>query len=107
MPSRISGACNACRAKKQKVSDRFPPPYYRLTFHSAVEIDQAAPSVELPTKHAPGQRKGNGKRFPSSIPKLQYANSNVQGTSEGIHRRIGASPKRDRESPASIASSRN
>src|SRR5271155_6287652 len=107
MPSRISGACNACRAKKQKVSGTFPPPYYRLTFHSAVEIDQAALSVELPTKYAPGQHKGNGKHFPSSMPKLQYADSNVQGTCEGIHRRIGASPKRDRKSPASIASSRS
>jgi hypothetical protein len=63
-----------CRAKKQKVSELFPSLYYRLTLHSAVEIGQAALSVEQPTKHVPGQSKGNGKCFPSSMPKLQYAN---------------------------------
>jgi len=52
MPSRISGACNACRAKKQKVKDPL----------RCIDLD--ARSVELQISSALGLRKGNGKYSP-------------------------------------------
>jgi hypothetical protein len=71
----------------------FSPLYYRLTFHSVVEIGQAALSVELPSKHAPGQSKGNGKRVSSSMPKLQLCQhllyrGPAKGYIEGLEHRL-------------------
>jgi hypothetical protein len=104
MPSRISGACNACRAKKQKVRNLYAA-YYGLTTSQCSGDRSGCEQCRVAEQACtwPAQRKRHA--FPPPMRISSELIGFLQWTGEGLHRRTRASSTGDRESPASDPSS--
>ena len=75
MPSRISGACNACRAKKQKVKDPLRRTDYRLTTPQCSGDRSGCAQCRAADQQCtwPAQRKRQAFSIANAL--VQYANS--------------------------------